>query len=218
MLVRILIIVAHAVAVLLLLCPGASAATIQLRDISEATGNDSDNDGTWDTLLPGPASVLLAYNGAGPGSFDYNQRAAVEFDLGAVPAGATINNATLLMAFGGYGGAPLQTLQFNGFAGTGTVRLQDFQTQNQVGPLYNASGPDNGAIYYRVPVSAFVQSLSDSGSRYAGFMAENVILNQTILGGSLSANPPLLQLSYTPFPEPSALPLFALLGLLRRRR
>ncbi len=78
---------------------------------------------------------------------------------------------------------------------------------------------------YNVPATSFVQSLVDGNQRYAGFMVQNISVNQTEFDSSRASDPsawPVLTVSCT-VPEPSALVLLGIgaigvLGHAWRRR
>jgi hypothetical protein len=156
---------------------------------------------------------LLAYNGQ-PGG--YNVRAAIEFDLQSIPADAIINSAVFRIRYNGASGTHAETLKFCSYAGDGALSPSDFLATDQIGPLFEAFGPSADTFpFYHVPATAFVQSLVDNGSRYAGFTAQNVVWNQTAFY-SHWAGPsytPRLEIDYTvPVPEP-ATALLSLVGL-----
>jgi hypothetical protein len=197
----------------------SSAAIVNLPDFTEANANDSNNDGVWDTLYPGPLVSLLAYNGVGVSSFAYNIRAALQFDISSIPQSATISSATLLLQWTLSSGAPGNTLQFNGYVGTGTIQLSDFAIQNSLA-LVNAFGPSDGTAIYKIPATAFVQSLVSAHDQFAGFTIENVTENQTAFSGDSGRDPPDLEVTYS-VPEPSAIVILlvvAPLASVRRMR
>lgn len=200
----------------------AAPVTTTIGEALNGTGNDSNLDGTWDTFGAGPSIAILAYNGTNT----YNYRGVLEFNVSSLPAPITVHDATLMVAYEGAAGWPALTLQFYSYAGNGVVELADFQTgaSTPIGPRFNSFGPGGSEpYYYKVPVTSFIQSLANSGGDWAGFMVENLVNNQTQLGGYYSLNPPLLKVTYSVVPEPAAgaLIVSALVGvgaLVRRRR
>lgn len=182
-------------------------ASLSLSPLVDRSANDSNFDGVWDTWEP-LSTCLLAYN-ALPST--YNIRAALEFDLSALPSNSVVSAATFRICYGGASGTRAETLQFNGYAGDGVLSFADFQVNNQVGPLYNAFGPGNSSDFYEVPATSFIQSLVTNHNRYAGFMVENLWWNQTSFYSSRGgpSYSPSLVLQYTIVPEPSALLLAA---------
>ena len=204
----------------------ASAATITFTKVVEGNGNDSNFDGVWDTLTPGPLTDYLAYNGLSAtagGTNDYDYRGAVEFNVSALPSNAVIQSATLRVHYEGASGARANTLEFNGYVGDGAIELSDFTAGTEVGgSLYPAFGPTGTTDkYYAVPVTADLQSVVSAGTGYAGFTIFNVVTNQTLLGASLATSPPQLVVAYTSVPEPACLSAVAVAGTLllgRHRR
>lgn len=200
----------------------AAPVTTTIGEALNGTGNDSNIDGTWDTFGAGPSIAILAYNGPPT----YNYRGVLEFDVSSLPSPIAVQEATLMVAYEGASGWPALTLQFYSYAGNGVVELADFQTgaSTAIGPRFNSFGPGGAEpYYYKVPVTGFIQSLANSGGDWAGFMVENLVGNQTQLGGYYSLNPPLLKVTYSVVPEPAtgALAASALVGvgaLVRRQR
>ena len=197
----------------------AALDTIVFVDPLDANANDSDLDGVWDELSPGPLVNLLAYTGGS----NYYYRAGLEFDVQQLTSqNAVVDNATLRVGYAGASGTPALTLQFYSFEGDGALTLDDFQTgaSTPVGPRYNSFGPGTPDLYYEVPVTDFIQSLVDSGATHAGFMAENLANIQTRLGGYYSIRPPQLVVDYTLIPEPASAALVSLgfLALICQRR
>lgn len=203
-------------------CPCAASTISQLNCLVDGSANDANHDGVWDTWEPA-SEVLLAYNALPTG---YNIRAALEFDLGSIPAGSTINSAVLKVRYEFASGSPTRTLQFNSYVGDGILRFADFPVNNQIGPIYSAFGPDDHSGYYNVPATSWVQSLIDTHSRYSGFMIENILWNQTAFMSTRASNSsdrPVLLIDYTAVPEPSTFALFGtvvclLLGCAWRRQ
>ena len=171
---------------------------LNLQPTITGVGNDTNFDGHWDSMGPG---CCLAYNGL-PDT--YNYRSAIEFDLGVIPSGASIQSATFYIQYDGANGFPGDRLQFNQYVGNGSLDLTDFEQINQIA-LLNSFGPDDGTLWYKVPAGSIVQSFVGQGQQYLGFMIQNITWGQTALLN------PYLSVSYV-VPEPMMLYLAGSLG------
>jgi len=184
----------------------------------DAYADDEDNDGAWDAgTLRTTSTVLLAYNSLPSG---HNWHGVIEFPLSAIPGTAEIEDATFHVRYATASGHAAETLRFNSYAGDGAITMSDFAVASQIGPMYNAFGPQDGTRWYKVPATSFIQGLIDSGENYAGLMIENVAWNQTALNSRLAASgySPRLEVRYVPEPATMAIVTLGGLVMLRRRR
>jgi len=162
----------------------------------------------------GPLLDLLAYKGG------YDIRGGMDFDISAIPPYAQITNAVLRTHYDGASGGAGLTLQFDWFVGHGAIDLVDYTNATPILPRYNSFGPGTPDGYYVVPVTTIMQTLVTSHASHAGFIAQNIVTNQTELDGSLGLHPPELDVTYS-VPEPSSLLTLASLiapQFLRRAR
>jgi hypothetical protein len=203
---------------LLCLALTAGVLAVQYREaFAESISLPATIDGSYDLLsgnLRTESLSLLAYTGGST----YQYRAALEFDLSGIPAGATIQSAVFRIRYNGANGMPAETLKFNAYPGDGIMSPEDFRVDNQIGPRYNAFGPPaDTKPFYEVPATDFIQSLLQSQSAYAGFMVQNVVGNQTAFYSRFTgpSYEPRLDIEYVPVPEPSTLVLVgaAIIGL-----
>jgi hypothetical protein len=187
----------------------ARAALITVKPIQDQSANDSNLDGTWDTLSLADQPVLLVYNG----NTTYNFRVAMEFPNNAIPHGAHVDAATLFLKFEFASGHPASAIRVSGYAGNGQITLADSNiAPNPVAPLQDSFGPPGNQ--YLIDVAPFIQSLVDRRAPYAGFVLENTQIIQTAILSNEDPNPanrPSLSVVYT-IPLPPGLVPGALLG------
>ena len=189
----------------------AAVIVLPLADAATAV-DDGPQDGVFDAFSP---LNFGSVNNNGWTSF----RTALEYDLGALPAGATINSASLDALL--YPSDSTRQLALNGYAGDGTVDLGDFAFNGFLGA--RTVGPTPTALNFEVTI--FLSQLYSSGSAFAGFNFREDPANQfnfLVMWFSMNGdNAPALSVDYTVVPEPAGLPLFglgmALLVLTRRR-
>jgi hypothetical protein len=196
----------------------AHAGLIKVGPVQDQSANDANRDGVWDTLNPINENVLLVYNGGQT----YNFRVAMEFPVGAIPAGSHVDLATLFLKYDGANGHMANAMRVNGYTGNGVLTLADFNVPtNPVAPLQDSFSPPGNQ--YLINVTPFVQSLVNNRADYAGFMLENIEVIQTALLPSEDPNPanrPSLTVTFT-IPLPPGLVPGALLGatiIARKRR
>lgn len=208
----------------------ASAATITLTALFSDRGIDSfPRDGTFDSVFGNPSVVQILTPPLGdPGS---EERTAIEFSLVALLPGIIVNAATLQLSPQS-GGSNLglgmgEIGEVHGYAGNGAIEIADLMATNLVGSLAGPT-PDGPVPVAIAP--AFLQSLIDVNSSWAGFMFKGVDGPSFVsfnFAGTFSGIPegqrPQLTIDYTEpavVPEPASLLLVSsgLAGLLLRRR
>jgi hypothetical protein len=139
----------------------ASAATLSVLATVDQTIQDTNDDGIPDALGPaGDAFLRVLGSGA-------TWRAALEFNLGALPSTATLTGATLRLVDGGI--QALELIEIHGYAGDGAIALAD-GTINNFLDSYLVLGNTGVANPHLIDVTAFVQSLLTGGANFAGFM------------------------------------------------
>ncbi len=162
----------------------------------------------------------------------YEQRFALEFDLSAIPAGATIEAASMSLSLANFednfgNGVPLE---IHGYSGDGSVDTADFSVSNLIDG-FTLPRPQSSVPMTR-DVTSFLQQLVDSNQSFAGLMIRlpqgglpgNYIGHRLVFFySSESGSPPRLDVSFTSaVPEPSALLStglgLAILGGVGRRR
>jgi hypothetical protein len=189
---------AIALGMLLVVASPAHAALIVLTPTDFATGGDvGPQDGVYDVFVPFPGSV----NNNGFTSLT----TAMEFSLGAIPTGSTINSATLTTFIANFEGA--RSLQINGYAGDGAVQLVDFSIENIVAN-FNI-GPSPTPLV--ADTTNLVANILAGNGQFAGFNVQEDppnVANFTVM----FMQQPLttLAIDYTPpvtVPEPASVAL-----------
>lgn len=195
----------------------ASAALMTFQPASVNTGIDGNfspaiaRDGVFDTLVGGqPAAELLPNNLT-------DARFAVEYNISAIPANATITLATLTFTEfvdgSPHGDGTGTIIQLHGYAGDGIVDLHDMVANNLL--LSDISDGVKGTAV--LPVTSFVTSLVNQGEPFAGFMCKSV--TELLSAYYQIQDSPNLTISYTVVPEPgTALVGVLLLGVATARR
>ncbi len=213
-----------------------------LSPVDDRGGTDVGRDGTWDAMEP--AADALMPVGLGTGVTD--RRGAMEFDLHAIPAGATITSATFSISSLGYGGKSglNASIYLAGYVGDGVIDLTDMtQTGNQIGgPFEYRSTPEwtSPGEPLSIDVTDFVQSLYGV-QQYGGLLLWGAITNSSGWTPGFSTSDsfsvqflaseagddytgeqaPILSVEYVPqVPEPSTVLLFGtgLVGVITLRR
>jgi hypothetical protein len=183
--------------------PPASAATINLGYSSGATAEDQGpQDGVFDAFSP---LNLGAINNNGFTSL----RTALEFNISSIPAGSSIVFATLDLRFVFVEGT--RSLMLHGYAGDGTIQLDDFSRN---GFVAGAVLPPGGNTELMLDATGFIQGLVNSHNAFAGFnLREDPanVPNFTVFRIEMTGPAaPLLSINFVPVPEPSVI---CLLGL-----
>jgi len=177
----------------------ANATLIILSPSDFATGEDfGPQDGIYDAFAP---FNLGSVNNNGFISFT----TAMEFSLGAIPAGSTVNSATLTTFINNSEGA--RDLQINGYAGDGSVQLADFAIESLVAN-FNI-GPGFSPLI--VDTTSLVTSILAANGQFGGFNVQEDppnVLNFLVM--SLEQPLTSLAIDYTApvaVPEPASLTL-----------
>ena len=181
------------------------AALISITPSDDRRGIDAFLDGTFDALQfdPGQNTVTL--------SMFFEERAALEFSLAALPADALIVASTLTLHLPVLP-AVANSADVHGYAGDGTVQVADLDTTNS---LTNVAV---NALSVSVPIpTTFLQGLLDADEGFAGFVLRNVTVPTgvfsiwTIDAAGQEAFFPTLEIEYesAQVPEPSAVLLLA---------
>jgi hypothetical protein len=136
-------------------------------------------------------------------------RAALEFSLSGVTAGATINSATLFLS--DRGTSTNATIQVHGYSGDGVVTFSDMSANNQIASFNTAAGT---SADYNLDVTSYVQSLVNGSGAYGGFLLKSSV-EGSFNGADIASSEysiadyrPTLTIDFTsvaPTPEPSTL-------------
>lgn len=147
----------------------SAAAVLVLTPTSDRYAEDSNLDGTFETLADELDPLLRTFlNPRVP----VERRAALEFDLFDVTSsGASIRSATLTLTFTGLGIDPDNNpdgpvLRVHGYAGDGSVSLSDMTVFN----LLATEGPFTSTGTINIDVTTFIRSLVNANENFAGFM------------------------------------------------
>jgi hypothetical protein len=149
----------------------------------------------------GPDTVTLQED-------NFEERFALEFALGALPADAIITAVTLTLHLTGDPIPGANSAEVHGYAGDGTIQAADLSVDNLLAGFLPVAPSFDIALG-----TLFLQNLVLAGEDFAGFTLRNV----TIGGGvfnvwsveAMAANRPTLTVEYevTPIPEPGTLVL-----------
>src|SRR5436190_5360787 len=145
-----------------LLATDATGAVIVLSPVSDGFGTDQPVDGVFDLFYPSNSVYLIGELGDGA------TRGVLEFSLSAIPAGSTVNSATLQLhaiASAGSAGETSVQLETRLYAGDGIAEIADLTRSGvRMGPIPTVRG-DNPQFVY----TSDFQTLFASGAQYAGF-------------------------------------------------
>jgi hypothetical protein len=222
------------------LAPSSSRAGISLTLSASADGwSTESNIQAWNRI--DATSNILQVGGIDSGGLFVDQRLGLEFALGSIASGATVNSAVLYLS---RSGSDVGTIDFSvhGYEADGVITDRDFVHSNVIaGPFTSGYLPSSGFVgphLLAVDVTAYVRALSSQSTAYAGFMLAADQLptvgngvSVTFLSSRANVNSsvflPRLAVDYTPaiaVPEPSSLAMaglgalsFAGVALWRRR-
>ncbi len=135
------------------------ADSINVLPIDANSARDSGpQDGVFDFFVTGINGGQLFNNG-------FNEsRVAFEFDISAVPAGSTINTATLTMSIRNFEGN--RSLQLHSYTGVGVVQLSDFSID---APFVATTLGPVGETVLTFDIKSMIESLVNNGQTIAGF-------------------------------------------------
>ena len=145
-----------------LLVSTANATVVSGTAVADDWFGNTDATYTAFTVSGDPTDVFLRTFGADGGP----TRSALEFSLGAIAAGSTINSATFTIKSRGtsVGGG---TFSFWGYAGDGVIAAADAL---ETASLLTSMPTQDLSASYVVDVTALIQSLIDSSIQYAGIL------------------------------------------------
>lgn len=209
-----------------LMCDSVFAAMISLSPVDDRNINDLDSNLVADTLGPQNDPFLRVFGVSGPSAAF---RAALEFNVSAIPVGSTVNSASLALHDRGSTFNPPFTISLYGFVGDGAISVNDgnaitpFNFINSYTNTSNTGNPD-----YFINVTSFVQFFVTQNQPFAGILLRSSGEGGLFRGNDLASSDngdvnarPLLTVDYTPVPEPTSLLLLAAGGstlLVRRWR
>lgn len=183
-------------------------------DIRSSTGIP----GKFDTVDSTALSV-------GP-NFDL-QRGAIEFSLGAIPKGATINSAAFITSVDITAGTGNITVDFGAYPGDGIIEAADATASNSIVGSYTRDATSIVNFDASIPIdNTAIQSIFNS-HKYVGLnlwrdpaSSAQALGFSSLENGNGFARPPTLAIDYTVVPEPSVPACLGLciLALTMRRR
>ncbi len=169
------------------------AATVNLSSKSAATAVDEgQQDGTFDSFAP---FNLGSVTNNGWTSF----RTALEFDISSIPAGATINSATLTLSVGWVDGT--RQIALHGYAGRGTIELVDFSRDGLIGTT-TLSPPGSQTVMF--DVIQLIRGLAANHDAMAGFNIREDPANSSnyeFLNFNIGPDSPILSITYSESPD-----------------
>jgi hypothetical protein len=177
-------------------------------------------DGNVRTTVFGQLSVdtasFLLFANVNPVNDD---RASLEFPLASIPGGNPITSATLrlnVVQTGGMAGLT-GTFELYGYAGDGIITAGDFSNDQFL--LQTFTHPVGTFGPRAFDVTSFVQGGVSEGNAFSGFLFK-AVSQDTLVGFASSEHEsptlrPVLDVQFTPIPEPSTLILLGIgtLGL-----
>ncbi len=143
-------------------------------------------------------------------------RGVFEFPVNSIPQGSLVTSATLQLYvwFAGGNSGTTGSYQLCGFAGDGAVTTGDWANDGLALQSFNNTVGNFGPRIF--DVTAFVQSRVSAGDAYSGFLVKgftpNVLVGFTSLEYTGGFPRPLLDVWYTPIPEPGVITLLVLAG------
>jgi len=168
----------------------ALATVVDLSFVAANTAVDNGpQDGVFDAFVP---LNFGSVNNNGWTSF----RTAFEFDISAIPAGSTINAATLTMFVNWVEGT--RQIALHGYTGDGAVQLTDFSCNGLVDSTVLSSPSSQYVVF---DVTDFIDSLISSGETFAGFNVREEPANTsnfTVLFFNMDETVPRLSVDFTP--------------------
>jgi len=168
----------------------ALATVVDLSFVAANTAVDNGpQDGVFDDFLPNNFGSVV---NNGWTSF----RTAFEFDISSIPAGSTINAATLTMRVNWVEGT--RYIALHSYAGDGAVQLADFSRNGLADSivLYPLGGQ-----YVAFDITEFIRSLISSAKTFAGFNVREDPANTPnygVLGFNMDATVPRLSVDFVP--------------------
>jgi hypothetical protein len=205
-------------ALFLILCSSRAAAVVTDTVLPLAAYANFRHDifGNSYTNLYGTAELYANLNSVN------DDRAVIEFPTYQIPAGSTIQSATLAIYVWAGGGntGDVGTFHLYGYTGDGIASMADYYDQQVLLKSFTESVPPTyGYTYF--DVTSFIQAENSSQSLYSGFLFQ--ALSQNVLMGFGSPGPnsfpwPTLDVKYTTVPEPGVAALILVAATLSHRR
>ena len=143
-------------------------------------------------------------------------RGVWEFPIDSIPVGSRVNSATLQLFLGlivnSTGGDAPSTFQMCGYVGDGAVTASDWNNDGL--SLQNFDVGSLGTMTF--DVTPFVQNLVSDGDSYSGFLLKALTPYFQVGFVSTEGVPfyphPVLDVEFTPVPEPNVMTLVLLAG------
>jgi hypothetical protein len=146
-------------------------------------------------------------------------RGIVEFPMGSIPVGSQVSSATLSLFVSQLANATgvdgiTASFQMCGYAADGTVSANDWNNDGLA--LQNFDLNFDSARYMTFDVTAFVQNLVSDGDSYSGFLfqgfTEYYLVGFMSMEGAGLYPAPVLDVEFTPVPEPHVMTLLLVAG------
>lgn len=146
-------------------------------------------------------------------------RGILDFPINSIPVGSLVNSATLSLYVGFYGNGTgvdgvTGTFQMCGYVGNGTIAANDWNNDGVVLQNFDLTVGSFGAVTF--DVTTFVQELVSSGDSYSGFLIQGFTPYLEV--GFVSSEGaglypgPVLNVNFTPVPEPNVMTLLFIAG------